>query len=99
VLNDNRTLPPFAALDRNFYVRTATAGAAAATEGYGDCPLTGTKGAPRDVVLLNAGAALFIAGEAETVRAGVARAASVIDSGAANSVLERLIRVSNGATA
>lgn len=61
--------------------------------------LTGAKGAPRDVVLLNAGAALFIAGQADTVRAGVARAAAVIDSGAAADVLERLVRVSQGAAA
>ncbi|MDP3718447.1 MAG: anthranilate phosphoribosyltransferase [Acidobacteriota bacterium] len=61
--------------------------------------LTGAKGAPRDVVLLNAGAALFIAGAVETVRAGVARAATAIDSGEAAAVLDRLIRVSNGAGA
>ncbi|MDP2317957.1 MAG: anthranilate phosphoribosyltransferase [Acidobacteriota bacterium] len=61
--------------------------------------LAGAKGSPRDVVLLNAGAALFIAGAAETVRAGVARAATAIDSGEAAAVLDRLIRVSNGAAA
>ncbi len=61
--------------------------------------LGGATGAPRDVVLLNAGAALFIAGAAETVRAGVARAAAAIDSGGAAGVLDRLIRVSNGAAA
>lgn len=61
--------------------------------------LAGAKGSPRDVVLLNAGAALFIAGDAETVRAGVARAAAVIDSGAAADVLQRLIRTSHGAAA
>lgn len=61
--------------------------------------LTGAKGSPRDVVLLNAGAALFIAGAAETVRAGVARAAAAVDSGEAAGVLDRLIRVSNGAGA
>ncbi len=61
--------------------------------------LTGTKGAPRDVVLLNTGAALFIAGQADTVRAGVAQAAAAIDSQAAARVLEQLIRVSNGAQA
>lgn len=61
--------------------------------------LTGAKGAARDVVLLNTGAALFIAGQAGTVRAGVAQAAAAIDSQAAAGVLERLIRVSNGARA
>jgi len=61
--------------------------------------LAGAKGAPRDVVLLNAGAALFIAGTADTVRTGVATAAAAIDSGAAAGVLERLICVSHGAAA
>jgi len=61
--------------------------------------LAGDKGAPRDVVLLNTGAALFIAGHADTVRAGVAQAAAAIDSQAANGVLAQLIRVSNGAPA
>jgi len=61
--------------------------------------LAGDTGAPRDVVLLNTGAALFIAGQAETVRAGVTRAAEAIDTQAANRVLEHLIRVSNGAGA
>jgi anthranilate phosphoribosyltransferase len=61
--------------------------------------LSGAKGSPRDVVLLNAGAALFIAGAADTVRTGVAQAAAAIDSGAAATVLERLIQVSHGATA
>ncbi len=61
--------------------------------------LAGAKGSPRDVVLLNAGAALFIAGRAETVRAGVAQAAAAIDSGAAATVLEQLVRVSQGAAA
>ena len=60
--------------------------------------LSGTKGAPRDVVLMNCGAALFIAGQADTVRAGVAQAAAAIDTGAAATVLENLIRVSNGAS-
>ena len=57
--------------------------------------LTGDKGHARDVVLLNAGAALFVAGEAETVKAGIAKAAAAIDSGKAMQVLERLVTVSN----
>jgi len=61
--------------------------------------LGGAYESPRDVVLLNAGAALFIAGAAETVRAGVARAAAAIDRGEAAGVLDRLIRLSNGAAA
>jgi anthranilate phosphoribosyltransferase len=57
--------------------------------------LGGAHGAPRDVVLLNAGAALFVAGSAATVRDGIAQAAKAIDSGAATAVLDMLIAVSN----
>jgi anthranilate phosphoribosyltransferase len=56
--------------------------------------LAGEAGAPRDVVLLNAGAALFVAGEADTVKTGIARAAAAIDTGAARDVLKRMIAVS-----
>jgi anthranilate phosphoribosyltransferase len=56
--------------------------------------LDGRKGAPRDVVLLNAGAALFIAGRVESVRAGIARAAQAIDDGAAKATLDAMVRAS-----
>lgn len=55
----------------------------------------GEPGAPRDIVLLNAGAALFVAGHAESVRGGIARAAEAIDRGAAGTVLERLVSASH----
>ncbi|MBI5439965.1 MAG: anthranilate phosphoribosyltransferase, partial [Deltaproteobacteria bacterium] len=45
--------------------------------------LAGEKGPRRDVVLLNAGAALYVAGVSSDIREGVARAAGAIDSGAA----------------
>lgn len=54
----------------------------------------GAKGAARDVVLFNAGAALFIAGHAGTVREGIARAAQAIDSGAAAATLDKMVRSS-----
>lgn len=57
--------------------------------------LGGEKGAKRDAVLLNAGAALYIGGKAETMAEGVALAGKLINSGAALKVLERLIEVSN----
>ena len=57
--------------------------------------LSGEQGRARDVVLLNAGAALFVAGQADTVKDGIAKAAAAIDSGAARKVLEQLIAVSN----
>ncbi len=56
--------------------------------------LAGERGAPRDVVLLNAGAALFIAGAVHSVRDGIARAAAAIDNGDAERTLERLVALS-----
>jgi len=53
--------------------------------------LDGERGPARDVVLLNAGAALFIAGAAASVRAGIERAAEAIDRGDAKRTLARLV--------
>ncbi len=61
--------------------------------------LAGARGARRDVVLLNAGAALFVADAATSVREGIARAAEAVDSGAAQHTLDAMIRVSQEATA
>jgi len=57
--------------------------------------LAGEPGPARDIVLLNAGAAIYVAGLADTLAAGIARAAEVIDSGAAAKKLEALVAVSN----
>lgn len=57
--------------------------------------LSGARGPHRDVVLLNAGFALAIAGAASDVKQGVDKAAQSIDSGAASAKLEALIRTSN----
>ena len=57
--------------------------------------LDGRGGPPRDVVLLNAGAALFVAGRAESVRDGIAQAGRAIDSGAAAATLARMVRESH----
>jgi len=54
--------------------------------------LSGEKGPKRDVVLANAGAALFVVGRARDLREGVAIAAESIDSGAALEALETLKR-------
>jgi anthranilate phosphoribosyltransferase len=56
--------------------------------------LEGTRGPARDVVLLNAGAALFIAGAAASVEQGTVRAAQAIDSGGARRTLDRMIAIS-----
>lgn len=53
--------------------------------------LEGKVGAPRDIVLLNAGAALWVGGVAEDLRAGVEAARESIDSGAARAKLDALI--------
>ena len=53
------------------------------------------KGHKRNAVLLNAGAALYLDGKAETMAEGVKLAARLIDSGAAMQTLEKLIEVSN----
>jgi anthranilate phosphoribosyltransferase len=57
--------------------------------------LEGTGGPARDVVLLNAGAALFVAGRELSVRDGIARAAQAIDSGAARATLDAMVRGSH----
>lgn len=57
--------------------------------------LNGEKGHKRNAVLLNAGAALYIAQKAESMEEGVKLAAELIDSGKANETLEKIIEVSN----
>jgi anthranilate phosphoribosyltransferase len=57
--------------------------------------LGGATGPTRDIVLLNAGASLFIAGVATSVADGIASAARAIDSGAANERLARMVAVSH----
>lgn len=53
------------------------------------------KGPKRNATLLNAGAALYIGGKADTFEDGVKLAAEIIDSGKATATLEKLIEVSN----
>lgn len=57
--------------------------------------LNGKKGHKRNAVLLNAGAALYIGGKAETMKDGVNSAAELIDSGKALKTLEKFIELSN----
>ena len=57
--------------------------------------LSGEKGAKRDAVLLNAGAALYVAKKADTIGDGIKLAAELIDSGKAMETLEKIIEVSN----
>ncbi|MGB8818490.1 MAG: anthranilate phosphoribosyltransferase [Rhizobiaceae bacterium] len=57
--------------------------------------LDGAPGAYRDITLLNAAAALIVAGRAATLKDGVAQAAQSIDSGRAKAALDTLVTVSN----
>lgn len=61
--------------------------------------LDGEKNAYRDIVLLNSGAALVIAGKVNDIKQGIELAAQSIDSGAALTVLQKLIAASNGTSA
>jgi anthranilate phosphoribosyltransferase len=54
----------------------------------------GKTSAARNVVALNAGAALFVAGAAGSVREGIALAASAIDRGDAGATLDKMVRSS-----
>jgi len=56
--------------------------------------LDGQPGAPRDIVVLNAGAALFVAGVATSIEEGMSVAARAIDGGDARRTLDRLCAVS-----
>ncbi|MCI7492826.1 MAG: anthranilate phosphoribosyltransferase [Lachnobacterium sp.] len=53
------------------------------------------KGAKRDIVLLNAGATLYVGGMADSIQAGIRLAQETIDSGKALKTLEALVNASN----
>lgn len=61
--------------------------------------LAGDPGPHRDVVVLNAGAALLVAGTADDLEAGIALASAAIDDGRAAGVLERFVAVSQAQVA
>ena len=60
--------------------------------------LTGKKGAARDIVLMNAGAAIYVGGRALNLAEGVRLAAASIDTGHAQEKLDALIRATGGAS-
>lgn len=57
--------------------------------------LNGEKGHKRNAVLMNAGAALYIGGKADSMKEGIKLAGEIIDSGKALEVLNKFIEVSN----
>lgn len=57
--------------------------------------LNGAKGPKTDIVLLNAGAAIYVGGKAESIKAGIEKAKELIASGAAMAKLEEFRQLSN----
>lgn len=57
--------------------------------------LKGDKGPRREAVLMNAGAALYIGGQAGSMKEGIELAAQLIDSGKALETLEKFVEISN----
>jgi anthranilate phosphoribosyltransferase len=72
---------------------TLSGGTAAENASMVERLLDGEPGARREVVLLNAAAALLIAGRVDTLRDGIARAAQSLDSGSAKAALAGLREV------
>jgi anthranilate phosphoribosyltransferase len=72
-----------------------TGGDAAENAAHIRAVLGGNLGPFRNIVLLNAAAALLVAGKATSLRDGVALAAESIDSGRAKAVLEALVKLSH----
>ena len=53
------------------------------------------QGTKRNAVLLNAGAAIYVAGKADSIEEGIRKAAEQIDNGSAEKILDAYIRESN----
>ena len=79
--------------------RDLQGGNAAANAAIISAVIAGEKGPRRDVVLLNAGASLFVGGAAASVREGIERASQAIDSGAARTKLDAMIAASRASLA
>ncbi len=60
--------------------------------------LAGKKGPARDIVLMNAGAAIYIGGRAATLAEGIRQAAASIDAGHAQKKLDELIHATRSAS-
>ena len=74
-----------------------TGGDVAENAGIVKSVLGGQRGPKKDIVLLNVGACLYIAGKTDTIADGVALAVKTIDSGAALEKLNEFIRATRGA--
>ena len=71
----------------------------AANAGAATAILSGARGAHRDIVVLNAAAALVVAGDAADLDEGMSRAVESLDGGAAAACLERLVSLSRSEAA
>jgi anthranilate phosphoribosyltransferase len=90
-----------------FYVHPSDVGLAKASPGAlagGDAPvnaaiaraiLNGEPGPRRDIVVLNAGAALLVAGRARDLRDAIAMAGAALDDGRAAATLDAMVQASN----
>jgi anthranilate phosphoribosyltransferase len=58
--------------------------------------LEGEHGPRRDLAVLNAGAAIYVAGRAETLEAGVREAEAAVDDGRATARLDHLVEMTRG---
>jgi len=58
--------------------------------------LKGVEGPRRDITLLNAAAAIFLSGEAESLKEGLRFAERSVDSGRAREKLEELVEATDG---
>ncbi|TWI14300.1 anthranilate phosphoribosyltransferase [Aerolutibacter ruishenii] len=76
------------AASRNLRVANAQESIAMVREALNDAP-----GLPREIVALNAGAALYVAGVADSIADGIARARHAMASGAARARMETFVRV------
>ena len=58
--------------------------------------LDGKEGAAKNIIAINAGAAIYVSGIANSLQAGIDRAIEILDSGAARQKLDDLVRESTG---
>jgi anthranilate phosphoribosyltransferase len=74
--------------------RALRGGDARENAGIARAVLEGRRGPARDVVVLNAAAALLVAGRVKDLRAGAAEASAAIDDGRAGTLLRRVVEAS-----
>jgi anthranilate phosphoribosyltransferase len=88
-------LDPMQYIDSYSQPRDLAGGTPAENAAITRAVLEGKTGAPRDIVVLNAAAAIFAGGKADTLSEGVTLARESIDSGKAAESLENLVKASN----